>query len=1003
MKVKINRNLLHSTLQISVILSFLSCFFSCTDDNRDNPELEGHHSIIELSVAMGDFPKESVMRSSISPEQENKVWNLYLFIFNTDGTIQNRQFFPYNPSTDKLAGEDASGKVKLKTISGKKSIYAVANIGEKSPLADITKEQLDAITSKQALQDLIISYRTGFATLSRTDGKLLMAGKIEDHTIIPGITTNTLNIPLTRVCSKVKFTVNTASNVKFTPRTWRVLRIPNKVRLFASSTDKVGLTSSSDFFDSEKKEFESIIKPDGGVENSFTFYQYENKKQSKSIIIGSGSNPTADAFYKREKQDKTSTGINGNVTNGAFTYADLNATYVQIEGSLEIQNGSTRINAQVTYTIHLGYVDANANDFDCKRNTYYNYTVTINGIENIKVEAMATSADIEPNPGAEGSSVVRSTNNLSFDAHYATTWVRIARSVATLANPYYVNTPFERHGVKDINWIKFVKNPVGNNQSITTYPGESSSSLMNPQQMIERLKQAHTSNEANFFVRESDGLDYTYFTVFLNEFYYDKDPLNPSAVSDPSLWKKFVNQPAREFVMAQDYYLSKDGKSSFADNALLIRQESIKTTYDLSSSKAVGFEVMDENWGRSYTIESGSNKANTDPLDGWKNSALDWELAIGDPRTATWTQDNNHRWSNFVNLNAIVSQNNYGWGTYQLITNGVTNPKTSTSNTARYACLARNRDLNGNGYIDKDELRWYLPAVEQLVNVWIGSSAIGVDDQLYRTSQYYSQLNRPLYVLYFSSTSWDNTSRSNPTILWSKEGTSTSAIAGPAVGNWFPGGYNLGYDKFYTRCMRNLGNSDPSVQPASTVKWDVTNRIISLIETVDKLYSGAYRNTDVDFMTTELPSHTERSPQNIPAKRFKVANKYLGEQNGGAPWVLSWNALRATTTPVQSCNKDYYEKSDQSDKGKWRVPNQRELQLMSRTKVIGSSAADESTFIWSATGYTYSLSLDPPMPGYTGGNRDRALRGSNKMLTALEKTESLKVRCVRDLKSNQLE
>lgn len=38
--------------------------------------------------------------------------------------------------------------------------------------------------------------------------------------------------------------------------------------------------------------------------------------------------------------------------------------------------------------------------------------------------------------------------------------------------------------------------------------------------------------------------------------------------------------------------------------------------------------------------------------------------------------------------------------------------------------LIRNRDLNGNGYLDEEELRWYVPAIGQLVGMWLGEPAM---------------------------------------------------------------------------------------------------------------------------------------------------------------------------------------------------------------------------------------------------------------------------------------
>lgn len=46
----------------------------------------------------------------------------------------------------------------------------------------------------------------------------------------------------------------------------------------------------------------------------------------------------------------------------------------------------------------------------------------------------------------------------------------------------------------------------------------------------------------------------------------------------------------------------------------------------------------------------------------------------------------------------------------------------SEYNYLQYSCLTRNRDNNGNGIIDADEIRWYMPAIKQLVGLWMGAN-----------------------------------------------------------------------------------------------------------------------------------------------------------------------------------------------------------------------------------------------------------------------------------------
>ena len=47
------------------------------------------------------------------------------------------------------------------------------------------------------------------------------------------------------------------------------------------------------------------------------------------------------------------------------------------------------------------------------------------------------------------------------------------------------------------------------------------------------------------------------------------------------------------------------------------------------------------------------------------------------------------------------------------------------------ACLSRNRDLNGNGTIDIDEIRWYMPSINEYIRIGMGATAISNEAQLY--------------------------------------------------------------------------------------------------------------------------------------------------------------------------------------------------------------------------------------------------------------------------------
>lgn len=68
--------------------------------------------------------------------------------------------------------------------------------------------------------------------------------------------------------------------------------------------------------------------------------------------------------------------------------------------------------------------------------------------------------------------------------------------------------------------------------------------------------------------------------------------------------------------------------------------------------------------------------------------------------------------------------------------------------------MQRNRDLNGNGKIDPDEVRWYMAAIDQLSDLWIGENSFDAEARLFKGSTweedwYVSSTVPQRYELYY--------------------------------------------------------------------------------------------------------------------------------------------------------------------------------------------------------------------------------------------------------------
>lgn len=126
--------------------------------------------------------------------------------------------------------------------------------------------------------------------------------------------------------------------------------------------------------------------------------------------------------------------------------------------SYEDQKNNQFINADVTYTVHLGSTGNSSttnwydnedlvNKYATERNTHYTYNVTITGVNSIKVEV---NEDKEGRPGVEGDVIVAGGQVEDMDAHYGRTMFTLTRGDILDGLSWAFSTPFQR-GMKVFN------------------------------------------------------------------------------------------------------------------------------------------------------------------------------------------------------------------------------------------------------------------------------------------------------------------------------------------------------------------------------------------------------------------------------------------------------------------------------------------------------------------------------------------------------------------------
>ncbi|MGL4805188.1 MAG: hypothetical protein ACRC26_02455, partial [Bacteroidales bacterium] len=700
---------------------------------------------------------------------------------------------------------------------------------------------------------------------------------------------------------------------------------------------------------------------------TFSFYVLENRNAPKELIPVSGD---AGADYAlREKQDKeqiSSTLPGQTVQNGAFVYAPQYGTYVQFKGRISYKDTDGKnIDGDVVYTVHLGYVksiDGNGivNDYDIDRNTYYTYNVKIESANSIKVEAESTNPDEEKQPGAEGDLTIDG-QVLRFDSHFETTTIEFDKKLNKSFMTWSVHTPFSKgqvsDDVKDYKWIYFKLSPKNESYYLNTFssfPGldkvfsgetitvsqllRNTDKLLDIKQLISVLKDSESNSKLY------DVNDKVRFTVFVHENYYEKDPNSDNPQENLLLWKRFVNREDRVMNIIYGVKYSPDGQSSLTHTYYSFRQASIQTMYNPELNDA----LLKTAWGTEMLQDKQKYKVDE------KDEIKDISTSANDGRTNTinlWNVNGNSAWNTYVEPSSNSMKEKY--------------------NYARYACMQRNRDLNGNGKVDKNEVRWYMASINQLTDLWLGERSFNQEASLYKKEDAIDYGNKWKELWFVSST----LNGFQPMVLWSAEGSSIGDLKGVP---------EQGKEKLVYRCVRNLGTkADDLAIPEDFVKTERVqeNDIYFTRISLDKLNYKSIRGHRQEIEQIE---HNERSAENLPYWSFDV---FRGTHGEGLNWYDVNSKVNQGNSP---CPKG------------WRVPNQRELSYMlSRLGSDGGWSTRWWAGFWEGWKDFNHMSRtafsQDPNPSNTKGRPGFAVKKSAEILFMINSAnEKGGVRCVRD-------
>lgn len=501
--------------------------------------------------------------------------------------------------------------------------------------------------------------------------------------------------------------------------------------------------------------------------------------------------------------------------------------------------------------------------------------------------------------------------------------------------------------------------------------------------LLTELKGGWNSMNAN--MRSTSG----YYTVFVNEYTYEpmytggttpyaNEQWDGNSNNGKPQWMGYVNQNPRRFYIRVTQSTSPDGNSVYSRSKYGISQNSIQTYYSdnvftplndddennvIPPGTAIGIERVNETEGLNLRHNfEGGNSANNGRWNvaQWlqnKNTVTE----ASDLSINSSDEDSRPSWSSFINQTApmevgAVNDNRAQGGTAlpaRTIASGnpVKLPKVNTlsGQTATFndpqgngdyyieainACMSRNRDNNGNGRIEPDELRWYVPAMGKYLRLIIGNNSL--TDPLMD----YSKITKLPYV---NNHAWASTgsitndfysrymfvaSNNERCVLWGMEGTSTSTYTEPS--RW-TGAMNESeaiinstwlIRPWQVRCIRNLGSDMRTVTPTEKVtmayKHDDVNRTFKMLYyDVASKRPNAYTSNG----TGGMPLHDITSPYNmIYSGGFKYDDQDIQVTTANLPSATGY-ADYINSNPCASRNRETGETG-------WRIPNQKELTIM---------------------------------------------------------------------------
>ena len=1108
----------------------------------------GDPDALDVSFTVKDYD-EVTLRSHLRPEDEHRIESLVVWVFDGQGRrvgdpiishdiekdfgFVARDYAPKTGegSTDKgihFGGTEEKGQLKdrinlrLKNIKDEITIVALANFEsenfdiEKGSAVLESDAQLKSIETLNQLKEFRLNINQAkrkYASTDRYEAPLMYAYQTVNaaNTFHKG--ENKVSIELVPYVAKITTVVEAGDGVTINAIKYHFENIPTNTDIFNAiakkneggadvikplnsrptqmlvNDDDQGVTKDSQFW------AEGYLMPNyPAYTKEITLAEIEEAQEARQGVSG------YTGFDLRQKRVKTTNKDDRNkVDNGDWVYAPKEATAFVMEADLVINKNDIEQRATVTYSVVLGDFsevknwDAPSetelkklNNYNIESATHYKYTIKINGVENIIVEATASDKLVEPNPSVEGGTVVGNKPTFQLDSHYEQRTFTLNVSDFDIFKDintkelkpgaelkFMVESPFQplrvvsynkeqannarldgvlRDKQVDSDWIRIyvhdpkkTKNGYFDNTKLPEViysetvadakQGDNVGTYWNKTLTVEQFFAWLLNDPKPLF----DSNNNICITVFFDEYYYDWDPSTIARADrkhenkQADLWKTFCNAPDRKFFLLTDNIrTSPDQKNSYVKGTYVsVSQHSIKTFFTEAPEgiRVWGVESIDEtpNIKWSY-LKPGqpsrwiSNSVSNGWIDTWNViGATQYTLATDGTNIggyARWLREAVHKGE--VKNGQVVSRYLMSLSDDPARENGIElypaekiwkattvgapngtyfNPKrkgifdTFDQEIASYTPFLRNRDVNRDGLMQANEMKWYIPSQMEAEMIVMFEQALPG----------YARLKAPKegdfkndLVLYTSSAYLGSAAvySSNPVCIIVPKIAACpmydvvdkmvdKRIGETTVGNRT---YRL---RNTTRLIRDLGVIEKSsIEDPSGYSHNFSdehyiaeaNKFFRFIPNIDNEkerdnqddHGGVFVGNDhlnpsvarYAFADKELPRHNERdSSMRVYYKGFRLSKRYatsFPDGNLRKPGTLNSvkepqlkKLLRMGLSPCYN----YFEEPSGADKGKWRLPNMSEITIMglgtpSSTEFFYNNAptgAGVRFYIWGST------------------------------------------------------